>query len=301
VADEGDVLIPGPWVHRDVSANGTRFHVAEAGSGQLVLLLHGWPQHWWAWRHQLVALADAGFRAVAPDLRGFGASDKPPRGYDAYTLTADIAGLVRALGERDAVVVGHDWGGTLAWCAAALHPEVVRRLVVLSAAHPVRHRDQVLADPRGQLRASGWVAGVQLPLRPERALVADDAARVERLLSRWGGPGYPDQESARVYRAAMQVPGVAHCSLEHYRWLVRSIAKPTGYRFFKRMHQPVAAPVLQLHGALDSCVLPRTALGSGRYVRGAYEWRLLDGVGHFLPEEAPEVVTGEVVRWAKDG
>src|SRR5687768_10077373 len=163
MADDGDVLLPGPWTHRDLSANGTRFHIAEAGEGPLVVLLHGWPQFWWMWRHQLPALADAGLRVVAPDLRGFGASDKPPRGYDAYTLAADVAGMVRALGERSAVIVGHDWGGALAWTVAALHPEVVSRMVVLSAAHPVRHRDMAFADPRGQLRASWYMGAVQVP------------------------------------------------------------------------------------------------------------------------------------------
>src|ERR1700761_8324388 len=108
--DPSTVRIPGPWSHREVNANGIRLHIAEAGSGPLVLLLHGFPEFWWSWHHQLVALADAGYHVVAPDLRGYGASDKPPRGYDAPTLSADLAGLVRALGERDAVFVGHDWG-----------------------------------------------------------------------------------------------------------------------------------------------------------------------------------------------
>ena len=118
--DASAVHIAGPWTHRDLSANGVRLHVAEAGEGPLVLLLHGFPEFWWAWRAQLPALAAAGFRAVAPDLRGYGGSDKPPRGYDLPTAASDVAALVRALGERDAVVVGHDWGGLVAWTMAAL-------------------------------------------------------------------------------------------------------------------------------------------------------------------------------------
>ena len=296
---ESDVLVPGPWAHRDVSANGTRFHVAEAGTGPLVLMLHGFPQFWWMWRHQLVGLSDNGLRAVAPDLRGYGASDKPPRGYDAYTLAADVAGLVRALGEQRAIVVGHDWGAAIAWTVAALHPEVVERLVITSTAHPLRHREAAFADPRGQLRASAYMLGAQTPWLAERSLVKDDAARVAELLDEWGGPGFPSEDDRTVYRQAMLIPGVAHSSLEYYRWWVRSLVRPTGFRFFKRLQRPVTAPTLQLHGALDTCVLPRTALGSGRYVEGRYEWRLVDDVGHFLPEEAPDVVTGEITRWAK--
>src|SRR3954449_3330093 len=136
--DESVVMLDGPWTHRFVSANGTRFHVVEAGTGPLVLLLHGFPEFWYAWHHQLTALADAGFRAVAVDLRGYGASDKPPRGYDGYTMAGDVAGLIRALGERNATGVGAGYGGTLAWITAAFHPRLVHRLIVLSAAHPLR-------------------------------------------------------------------------------------------------------------------------------------------------------------------
>ena len=186
--DASAVLVDGPWTHRVVSANGIGLHVAEAGTGPLVLLLHGFPEFWWTWRHQLVGLADAGFRVVAPDLRGYGASDKPPRGYDAVTLAADVAGLVRALGERDATIVGHDWGGLLAWTVGTLHPRVVRRLAVLGAAHPVRLRAALLTDPRGQLRASGYAFAFQTPRYAESLLTRDDAAYVARLLERWSGP-----------------------------------------------------------------------------------------------------------------
>ncbi|HWG63224.1 MAG TPA: alpha/beta fold hydrolase, partial [Streptosporangiaceae bacterium] len=103
------IYVDGPWAHRPVSANGTRFHVAESGDGPLVLMLHGFPEFWWTWHQQLVTLPAAGFRAVAADLRGYGGSDKPPRGYDLVTAAADAAGLIRALGEANAVVVGHGW------------------------------------------------------------------------------------------------------------------------------------------------------------------------------------------------
>ena len=100
------IQIAGPWTHRSVTANGSRFHVASMGEGPLVLLLHGFPEFWWTWRHQLVTLSEAGYRAVAVDLRGYGGSDKPPRGYDLITSAADAAGLIRALGEANAIVVG---------------------------------------------------------------------------------------------------------------------------------------------------------------------------------------------------
>jgi pimeloyl-ACP methyl ester carboxylesterase len=299
LVEESSVIVDGPWTHRDVSANGIRLHVAEAGTGPLVVLLHGFPEFWWSWRHQLVALADAGFHAVAPDLRGYGASDKPPRGYDAMTLAADVAGLVRALGESDAIVVGHDWGGQVGWTMAAVHPTVVRRLAVLSIPHPLRW---VSAWPRNaaQRRASRYIARFQLPWHPERWLVADDAAHIGELLNTWGGPSFPDEETERRCRDAMQILAAPHCALEYYRWAVRSVPRSDGRRFRRALRTPINAPTLQLHGALDGCVLPVTAQGSGRFVSGLYEWRMYDDCGHFPHEERPDAVNGELVRWCKE-
>lgn len=295
--DPSVILVDGPWKHREVSANGVRFHVAESGSGPLALLLHGFPGFWWSFHHQLPALAAAGRRAVAVDLRGFGGSDKPPRGYDAVTLAADVAGLIRALGEVDADLVGHDLGGFLAWSIACLHPGLVRRLVVLSAAHPLRLRQAMLTQPRGQLAASRYLLRFQLPWAPERLLVDDGAAYVGTLLRTWGGPGYPDQETERRVREAMLIPGVAHSALEYFRWLVRSLPRPDGRRFARQLRRPVTAPTLQLHGALDAAILPGTARGSGAAVAAAYRWRLVEGVGHFVHEEAPDIATGEILAW----
>lgn len=180
--------IDGPWTHRDVAANGARFHIAELGEGPLVLLLHGFPQFWWTWRHQLTALADAGFRAVAMDLRGVGGSDRTPRGYDPANLALDITGVIRSLGEPDAALVGHDMGGYLAWTAAVMRPKLVRRLVVSSMPHPRRWRSSMLSD-FAQSRAGSYIWGFQRPWVPERQLVADDAALVGRLIHEWAAPG----------------------------------------------------------------------------------------------------------------
>jgi pimeloyl-ACP methyl ester carboxylesterase len=298
--DATSVLHPGPWTHRDISANGVRLHAAEAGGGPLVLLLHGFPQFWWTWRSQLTSLAAAGFRAVAPDLRGYGASDKPPRGYDLPTLAADVAALVRALGERDAVVVGHDWGGLLAWTMAALHPRSVRRLVVVSMAHPRRLRAG-LAD-RAQRAALRPLLRFQLPRLPERRLTRADDDPVAELLRRWAGPDWPQTadfaEAVGRYRSAARIPQSAYGAMEQFRWAGRSQLRPDGLRYARRMAAPVTAPTLQLHGALDPFVLPSTARGSGRYVAGAYEWRELPGIGHFPPEEAPDTVGQAIAAWA---
>lgn len=297
----GIIDVEGPWSHRWVSANGARFHVAEVGTGPLVLFLHGFPEFWWAWRHQLPVLADLGYRAAAMDLRGFGGSDKTPRGYDPITLARDIAGLVRSLGHSDAVLVGHGWGGYAAWATATLHPRQVSQLAVVGAPHPLRLRDAALRSAR-QLRSATHILSFQTPIIPERRLVADDGALVERLLRRWAAPGstFPDQETALRYRRAMQLWPAPHCALEYYRWLVRAFFRADGRRFVSRMKHPVRQRVLQIHGALDPSVLPATAEGSAEYVCGPYRWRLLDGVGHFPHEEAPDEFTKELITWLGD-
>ncbi|MBW0092889.1 alpha/beta fold hydrolase [Pseudonocardia sp. KRD-188] len=173
--DPSSVRVPGPWSHREVSANGIRQHVVECGDGPLVVLLHGFPEFWWTWRHQLVALAEGGFRAVAVDLRGYGDTDKPPRGYDLWTLAGDAAGLIGALGDTRAHVVGHDWGGLIAWTMTALQPRRVRSLTVLGAPHPLAVRSQFVRDLRGQGRATAsYALAFQVPRWPERALRVDD-------------------------------------------------------------------------------------------------------------------------------
>jgi pimeloyl-ACP methyl ester carboxylesterase len=298
--EESVVLIDGPWTHREVTANGARFHLAEYGppEGPLVLLLHGFPEFWWSWRHQLVALGDAGMPVVAPDLRGYGGSDKPPRGYDAYTLSSDVAGMIRALGAPDAFVVGHDWGGLLAWAVATLHPSIVRSLAVIGMPHPVRMREALLRDP-AQVKASAYAAFFQLPRAPEARLVRHDALYVEQLMRRWAGPGFPDAETARHCRAAMQIPGAAHSALEWYRWAARAQTRPSGQRFVRLMTRGVDAPTLQVHGAVDRCTLLSTAQGSAAYAPAGYALRVLDGVGHFAHEEAPDAVTDLLLEHAR--
>jgi len=288
--EQSAVLVDGPWRHRDVTASGVRFHVAEHGpaDGPLVLLLHGFPEFWWSWRHQLVALGEAGFHAVAPDLRGYGATDKPPRGYDAYTLSADVAGLVRALGHPDAYLVGHDWGGVLAWATATLHPQVVNRLGIVSIPHPLRMGEALRSDLH-QLRMSAYIGFFQTPKLPERKL--REGALVTELLTRWGGPGFPDAETDARCREALAIPAAAHCALEYYRWAFRSQVRPSGRRYLRLLADGVQAPVLHVHGALDGCVRTETVHGSGAYAHGGYTLHVLDGVGHFPHQEAPELVS----------
>ena len=290
--DPTAVRLPGPWTHRAVSANGIRLHVAECGAGPLVVLLHGFPEFWWAWRHQLVALADRGHRVVAVDLRGFGDSDKPPRGYDLWTLAGDVAGLIRALGESRADVVGHGWGGMIGWTVTALHPRLVRSLAVLGAPHPLAVRRAVLRDPRGQGRAAAaYALGFQLPRWPERSLRVNGGARVETILTAGSGRDWAASadftEAVQQYRMAIRVPGVVHSALEYFRWAARSQLRAEGRRFAAAVARPAAVPVLQVHGADDPWLLASTAAAAAPWAGGDHQRHVLPGVGHFPHEAAP--------------
>ena len=289
--DVAEILVEGPWHHRFVAANGGRFHVAEAGDGPLVLLLHGFPQFWWAWRHQLPALAAAGYHTVAMDLRGYGASDKPPRGYDTPTLAADVAGVVRGLGYGRAAVVGHDWGGWIAWSMPGLQPRVTLAVAALSMGHPLTMRHSGWR----QLRAAGRLARFQLPITPERLL--GDRDGVEMLLRDWSATGDVDPEAVKRYGRAMQLPFVAHTCMEYYRWAVRSLPRRDGRRFADAVRTPIAVPVLQIHGGRDPWILPETAYASRRWTGGPARYEVVGPAGHFLPEEAPERVTAILLDW----
>jgi pimeloyl-ACP methyl ester carboxylesterase len=290
------VRAEGPWLHRDIAANACRFHVVEAGEGPLVILLHGFPTFWWTWRGQLVSLADAGFRAVAMDLRGYGGSDHTPHGYDPLTLAADVAGVIRTLGEPEAIVVGQGWGGLVAWTVASQYPDLITGLVAVGMAHPVLLRNAFVGMPE-QRRLARYMIGFQRPFIPERQLTRDDAAMVEVFLREWSGPGWPDEETARVYRAAMLVPNTAHCSVEFHRWAIRSIPRRDGRRFQMAAATPVTAPVLQIHGTLDGAVLPATVDGSQAYAAGGYTRVDMDGIGHFPHEEDPPAFDAALLAW----
>lgn len=295
--DAASVNIDGPWEHRFVSANGARFHVAELGEGPLVVMLHGFPQHWYTWRHQMLALADDGYRAAAMDLRGYGGSDKPPRGYDTYMGTLDTAAVIRALGESEAVVLGQGLGAWIAWCMPALRPDVTRAIAALSMAHPRVMRRAAVADRR-QRAALRWLLAMQKPFAPERAMERSHDY-VADLLRSWSSPfgDYPSTDDIARYGEAMMIPFVAHSAAEHYRWLGRSMVRPDGPLFMRRIRRAIEVPVLHLQGTEDGCVLAGSTTGSHAYVADGYRHLSIERAGHFLTEEAPGQVNDALLGW----
>ena len=279
------------WSHRDVRTNGIRLHVAEIGRGPLVLLLHGFPECWYAWRHQLPRLARAGFHAVAPDLRGYNLSDRPT-GLSAYRvdeLAADVAGLVAALGHDRAALVGHDWGGVVAWAAAELHRELIDRLVIVNAPHPRGFR-RALMHPSQALRS--WYAGFfQLPGLPEAVLGAGDFALLRRMFrDDPRRPGAYTAADVEVYRQAWARPGALKAMVDYYR-AVRLPSPPLTGR--------IAQPTLVVWGDRDRHLRRQMVEPMRRWVPNLHV-RHLPGVSHWVPAEEPELLATTIADFLHD-
>ncbi len=222
-----------------------RLHYVEAGEGPLIVLLHGFPEFWYGWRLQIAALAAAGFRVVAPDTRGYNLSSKP-EGFEAYAvdlLAADIRGLIGELGAESALMVGHDWGGSIAWTTAMNHPEVVDRLAILNAAHP-RRLSEGLHNPN-QLRKSWYFFFFAVPGLPEDVVHARNWHFFRHFLSD-ANPPYTPQEIEHYVEAWSQ-PGAAAGMINYYRASVRQSQKEAAAKL-----RPISAPTLVIWGERDS-------------------------------------------------
>lgn len=276
-----------------MSANGARFHVASMGRGPLVLLVHGCPEFWWAWRDQLPAVAAAGYRAVAVDLRGFGASDKPPAGYDVPTACDDLAAIVRSLGHDRAAIVGHGLGGWLTWSMPGLRPEVTAAIVPVGAIHPAVVHGAAWRHPR-QWRANRHLRMMEAPFASERQHLT-----VARRLREWSGADHEwlHPEVVARYTEAMAVPFAGQAAAEHLRWFHRCRVTPSGIRYLHRVREAITVPVLHVRGEQDPTFLPALTGESRRFTKGALQTTEVSGVGHFVPEEAPEAMNSLLIPW----
>ncbi len=310
---------------RDVTANGIRLQVTEQGTGPLVLLCHGWPELAHSWRHQLPALAAAGYRAVAPDMRGFGGSDAP-EAVDAYSLlhlVGDMVGLVAALGEQEAVVVGHDWGANVAWNCALLRPDLFRAVAAMS----VPYRPRGPAAPLAALRAAGQQNFYWLYFQPpgvaEAEFERDPAATLRRILGALGsdrprdpnqvltlpeGGGFLDLMPEPVARPDWLPEGDLAVMADAYR--------RTGFRgglnYYRNIDRnwellapwqgaPIQQPALFIAGQSDPVIvsaigqkglnaLPQTVPGLRRTV-------MIEGAGHWIQQERPGEVNAALVEF----
>ena len=284
----------GAWQHRQVVVNNVRLHYVEFGSGPLVVLLHGFPEFWYAWRYQIPVLAAAGYRAIAPDMRGYNLSEKPPgvRSYRLETLADDVYALIQHAGEERAVVVGHDWGGAVAWALAMRHPPAVAKLIVLNAPHPARFLRE-LRNPR-QLARSWYVLGVQIPWLPEAVFRAGRFALLRCILRT--EPVRPDAFSdadINRYVRAIGRPGALTAALNYYRALFRRVPR--------NAPRPVTVtcPTLLVWGEQDRYLGVNFTTGLERWVRDLRVEHTPDA-SHWVQNDAPDRVNGLMLHFLNE-
>lgn len=277
-----------------IKVDGIRLAIREAGHGDPVVLLHGFPELSYSWRHQLPVLAEAGYRAIAPDLRGYGDSDRP-LGVDAYgvpALVGDVVGLIDALGYDRVHLVGHDWGGGLAWAAAALYPQRVRSLVIANAPHPVASAEARRED--AAQRAKSWYMLLfQFVGVAESWLANDDFANLREMVFDNAAPGTFTPADVRVYLDAFSRDGALTAALNWYRanmpaaaWLREPPQLPE-----------ITTPTMVIWGEADAYLGLGLLERSIAKVRGPLRVERLPGVSHWVQQEAPAAVNALLIDW----
>ena len=272
-----------------------RLHYVELGEGPLVVLLHGFPDFWFSWRFQIPALAEAGFRVVAPDMRGYNLSSKP-RGVAEYhtdRLAGDVRDLIAERGARSAFLAGHDWGAAVAWVTAIKHPEVVERLAILNVPHP-RTMLGGLRRPR-QLVKSWYMFFFQLPWLPERIMRADRWRAFRRAFEHDARPGAFTAEDIDRYVEAWSQPGAATAMVNYYRAVFRTAPKRVEMRL-----RPVAAPTRVIWGERDRYLGAELAEPDRADVPNLERVIRLPHASHWVQHDDPERVTELLVEFFAD-
>jgi pimeloyl-ACP methyl ester carboxylesterase len=283
------------WQHHFVNTNQIRLHCVTQGEGELVILLHGFPEFWYSWRYQIPALARH-FKVVVPDLRGYNDSDKPSSGYDLDTLSADIRGLIESLGYARAHIVGHDWGGAIAWNLAHQFPQLVNRLVVLNAPHPYRFLKDLVGN-LDQIRRSWYILAVQVPGLPEWFIQQNLKTIVTNLFQDQAvRKGAFTKSDTEIYQAALSKPGVVHAALSYYRQMFT----PQGwFRNWGRSPAPVTVPTLVLWGEEDSFLSQQLIEGIEQFVAAPFKLIFVPHCGHWIQQEVPQTVNRELLSFLR--
>ena len=283
-APEGPSSLPSDLREGYAEIGDQRLHYVEAGEGPLIVLLHGFPEFWYGWRLQIQRLAAAGFRVVAPDTRGYNLSSRPDgvAAYEVGKLADDIRGLILERGAQSALLVGHDWGGSIAWAIAMNHPEVVDRLAILNAAHP-RKLSEGLHHP-GQLRKSWYFFFFAVSDLPEGVVHANDWHFFRHFLHD-AKPPYTAEEMDRYIEAWSQ-PGAATAMINYYRSSVRTSPKTAEAQI-----RPVAAPTLVIWGEQDRYLGPALAEPGHDDVPNLDRVERLADASHWVHHDEHERVT----------
>ena len=312
---------------RYIEANGIRLRIAEMGSGPLVLLVHGWPESWYSWRHQLPALAAAGFRAVAPDMRGYGKSDKPSavEDYDIHHVTGDLVGILDALGERTAMLVGHDWGAIVTWHAVLLHPQRFTALAALSVPYSGRGPQSIVQSLQQAMGENFfYILYFQEPGVAEREFDANPRGILSRLYLSPDSPRDPpeikDPKRAaggwipRLGAPKSLPPWLTQADLDYYVNEFTAAGFRGGINYYRNFHRnwettpqlsgaKVTQPVLFIAGEKDSVIRGASADALTTSMKQAVSdlrgVKLFPGAGHWIQQERATETNAALVEFFK--
>jgi pimeloyl-ACP methyl ester carboxylesterase len=312
---------------RTIEANGIKMRIAEAGSGPLVIFVHGWPESWYSWRHQLPAVAAAGYRAVAPDMRGYGKSDKPAavEDYDIQHLTEDLVGIVDALGETKAILVGHDWGAIVAWHAMLLQPDRFSALVAMSVPYAGRPRQSLVQSLKSTFGENFfYILYFQEPGVAEKEFDADPRAILSRLYLSPDSPREAPQVTDPKRAAGGWIPRLGapkglpdwltQADLDYYVAEFKEAGFRGGINYYRNFHRnwettpqlagaKVTAPVLFIAGDKDVVIRGATAEGltalMSNAVPGLRGVKLVPNTGHWVQQERPDEVNAAIIEFLK--
>jgi pimeloyl-ACP methyl ester carboxylesterase len=269
------------WQHEYIISNGVKLHYVTQGEGPLMLMLHGFPEFWYSWRHQIPEFAKD-YKVVALDLRGYNESDKPPQ-QSAYVMSEfikDVEGVIKGLGYERCVLVGHDWGGAIAWCFAYAYPEMLERLIVLNIPHPAKFAEG-LRTPQQLLRSS-YAFFFQLPGLPELLLQAGDYQAIGNAFT-----GMAINKSAftpadiEAYKNAASRRGALTAMLNYYRNAFTT--------FGQGDWSILQVPTLMIWGEKDTALGKELTYGTEKYVRD-FQIRYIPNCSHWVQQEQPELV-----------
>jgi epoxide hydrolase 4 len=270
------------WQHEYITTNGVKLHYVTQGTGPLMLMLHGFPECWYSWRHQIPVFAQH-FQVVAVDLRGYNDSDKPTE-QSAYIMDEfikDVEGLIRGLGHEKCILVGHDWGGAIAWSFAYAHPNMVERLIILNLPHPAKF-SQGLFQPQQLLRSS-YIFLFQLPGIPELLLQSGDYQIIPKIIQ---GTAFNkdafNQQDLETYQKAAAKPGALTAMLNYYRNVFSN-------SLFNRTWGVLDVPTLMIWGENDTALGKELTYGTENYVKDL-EIKYIPRCGHWVQQEKPELV-----------
>ncbi|BAY20982.1 alpha/beta hydrolase fold protein [Calothrix sp. NIES-2100] len=275
-------VIQPSWTHEYITTNGVKLHYVTQGEGPLLLMLHGFPEFWYSWRHQIPEFAQY-FKVVALDLRGYNDSDKP-KNKSAYVMdefVKDIQGVIKGLGYEKCVLVGHDWGGAIAWNFAYAHPDMLEKLIILNLPHPAKFAQGLLTLQ--QLVRSAYIFFFQLPWLPELLIKSSDYAAIERAFKGMAVDKTTfTQPDIDAYKNAAAKTGAITAALNYYRNALQQ-------RIFKRNWGILAVPTLMIWGENDTALGKELTYGTQAYVKD-FQIKYIPNCSHWVQQEQPKLV-----------